>query len=48
MFHIKNNRLIILSIIYLINIIVFNFSIYMSLMKKKSSSLITTGSESDS
>ena len=33
-FHIKNNQSIILFIIYLINII-FNFSIYKSLMKKK-------------
>ena len=34
-FHIKNNQLIILFIIYLINIIIFNISIYKCLMKKK-------------
>ena len=34
-FHIKNNQLFILFIIYLINIIIFNFSIYKCLMKKK-------------
>ena len=34
-FHIKNNQLIILFIIYLINIIFFNFSICKCLMKKK-------------
>ena len=34
-FHIKNNQLIILFILYLINIIIFNFSIYKCLMKKK-------------
>ena len=34
-FHIKNNQLIILFIIYLIKIIIFKFSIYKCLMKKK-------------
>ena len=34
-FHIKNNRLIILFIIYLIYIIIFNFSIYKCLMENK-------------
>ena len=34
-FHIKNNKLIILFIIYFINIIIFSFSIYKFLMKKK-------------
>ena len=34
-FYIKNNQLIILFIIYLINIIIFNFSIYKRLLKKK-------------
>ena len=34
-FHIKNNQLIILFIMYLINIIIFNFAIYKCLMKKK-------------
>ena len=33
-FHIRNNQLIILFIIYLIKIIIFNFSIYKCLMKK--------------
>ena len=37
-FYIKNNHLIILFIIYLINIIIFYFSICKCLMKKKSSS----------
>ena len=46
-FHIKNNQLIILFIIYLINIIILNFSIYKCLMKK-SSSLITAESDSKS
>ena len=36
-FHIKNNQLIILFIIYLIHIIIFNFSVYKCLMKKSSS-----------
>ena len=34
-FHIKNNQVIILFIIYLINTIIFNFAIYKCLMKKK-------------
>ena len=34
-FYIKNNQLIILFIKYLINFIIFNFSIYKCLMKKK-------------
>ena len=34
-FHIKNKQLIILSITYLIHTIIFNFSIYKCLMKKK-------------
>ena len=34
-FHTKNNQLIILFIIYLINIIIFNFSVYKCLMEKK-------------
>ena len=34
-FHIKNNQLITLFIVYLINIIIFNFSIYKCLMEKK-------------
>ena len=34
-FHIKDNQLIILFVIYLINIIIFNFFIYKCLMKKK-------------
>ena len=46
-FSYKNNQLIILFIIYLINIIIFNFSIYKCWMKK-SSSYMTTGNESES
>ena len=46
-FHIKNNQLIILFIIYLINIIIYIFSIYKCFMKK-SSSWTTAGSESES
>ena len=34
-FHIKNNQLIVLFIVYLINIVISNFSIYKCLMKNK-------------
>ena len=43
-FHIKNNQLIILFIIYLINIIIFNFS-FESRNEKKSGSLLMARSE---